>query len=159
MPSTPARPPLRVLWRESHATSAVLAALAASIPAAGVTAAFMALGDSLLGRPATTLLDVMGGPWALLAGSALFATLWAVLVAFTAHHLAPAAGALWGALYGVGVWLVLYFLILPWVNPELAAATPARVGVLVHAAWGAALGALFHPVRVTERRRHLRRRR
>lgn len=153
MTVTSTRPPLRVLWRESHATSAVLAALVASVPAALVAALVMAAGDLLAGRSATAILGELGFA-RLFLGSAAFAAIWGVLVAFTAHHLASAAGALWGSLYGVAVWIVAFLLFLPFIDPALTAATPARVGILFHIAWGATLGALFHAVRLRERERH-----
>lgn len=156
MSSVAQRPPFRALWRESHAKSAILAALAASVPAAVAAVATMILGDELLGRSPLTVLSAAGGPLRILVASAAFAAVWGILVAFTAHHLAPLAGALWGSLYGVAVWLVGFLLLSPWVAPQLSAVTPLRLGLLLHLAWGATLGALFHVVRVTERRRHLR---
>jgi hypothetical protein len=87
-----------------------------------------------------------------LAASAVAGAVFGLLVAFTAHHLAPAAGALWGAFYGVAVWLVGFVLVLPWLQHDLAVQT--RTGLLWHIAYGATLGFVFHFARVSERRRH-----
>jgi hypothetical protein len=156
------RPPLTALWRESHATSALLAGLAASVPAAIVSAALFFAADFLHRRPpGTTLLTVgavggattWGGALAVhLAVSALFGGIFGLLVAFTAHHIAPVAGAAWGAFYGLLVWLVWFVLILPWVERDLAVQT--RTGLLWHLVYGATLGFFFHYARVGERRRH-----
>lgn len=154
--------PLRVLWRESHASSALLAGILASIPASLVSAAFFFAADLLHGRPlGGTLLTVgaVGGArsWAAalgvhLAVSAFFGAIFGVLVAFTAHHIAPVAGAAWGAFYGLLVWLVWFIMILPWIERDLAIQT--RTGLLWHLAYGATLGLCFHHARVGERRRH-----
>jgi hypothetical protein len=153
---------MRALWRESHASSAIRAAFLASIPAALASAAVLALLDVVAGDPADASLREIGAalgrptwPTSLLvhfATSAFFALVWGILVAFTAHHLAPLAGAFWGALYGVLVWMVWFVLVLPWFQPALAART--RAGLLWHVAWGVTLGACFHLARRGERRRH-----
>ena len=55
-----------------------------------------------------------------LMASAIAGVVFGLLVAFTAHHLAPVAGALWGAFYGVTIWLVRFVLFLPWLSRERA---------------------------------------
>ena len=157
------------MWRESHASSAVLAGLLASIPAALVSALLLTLFDVAAGvRPGSTLLRIgllvageesTGTLWLSaiglhLAVSAVLGLVWGGLVAFTAHHLNPAGGAIWGGFFGLVVWLVLFVLVLPWLHPTLAAATSARTGMAWHVAWGMTLGAAFHFMRAGERRRH-----
>ncbi len=156
------RPSIRTLWRESHASSALFAGIIASIPAALVSAALFFAADLLHTRPlGSTLLRVgavaHAGTWATaltvhVAVSALFGAVFGLLVAFTAHHIAPLAGAAWGAFYGLLVWLVCFVLILPWVESDLAVQT--RTGLLWHLVYGATLGFCFHYARAGERRRH-----
>ncbi len=126
-------PPVRVLWRESHATSALLAALAAAVPAWLAALAVIAATERAPDWPYALRL---------LAGSLVASAIWGVLVAFTAHHLAPFAGAIWGALYAILVWLVARLV------PHAPAFFPCVV-------WGAVLGPWFHLARLRERARHL----
>ncbi|MBI4512292.1 MAG: hypothetical protein HY698_21850 [Deltaproteobacteria bacterium] len=130
----------------------------------------MAATDHVLGRPPTTTLLRIGDlvplgdttreglvAVALLIHATVgigWGATWGILVAFTAHHLAPAAGAFWGAIYGLAAWFVSFFLVLPWIHGELVTHTPARVSILWHATYGAVLGALFHFARIRERERH-----
>lgn len=156
------RPSLLRLWRDSHASSALVAGVAASIPAALVSAALFFAADVLHRRPLGQTLLAVGaiagaGSWAQAIAlhavlSALFGAIFGVLVAFTAHHIAPVAGAAWGAFYGLLVWLFWFVLILPWVDHDLAMQT--RTGLLWHLAYGATLGFCFHYARIGERRRH-----
>jgi hypothetical protein len=141
--------PLRVLWRESHATSALVAGLLAAIPASLFAAIVIYLRDRLVsGPPAVELVP----PGAYLAWCVGIGGLFGVTVAFTAHHVAPPAGAFWGVLYGVLVWLVGFVLVMPWIRPELAVHT--RLGLLWHIAYGASVGAFFPLCRFGERKRH-----
>jgi hypothetical protein len=141
------RPPLRVLWREAHATGALAAGLVSSLPASAAAALVFAVHDAIY--HSTTLRYLGAGELAL---GAIWGAIFGVLVAFTAHHLPPLAGTFWGALYGLTVWLVWFVLILPLMQPELAGHT--RLGLAAHLAFGAVLGATFHVVRVSERRKH-----
>jgi hypothetical protein len=154
------RPPLHVLWRESHASSAVLASLAASVPAAIVSGLLLLLLDGpVFLRIGSIVVDPAPGRDAWLAAvvthlalSALFSVVFGILVAFTAHHLTPVAGAAWGAFFGLVVWLVWFVLLLPSIHRELSDAT--RLGLLYHVVFGATMGALFHFARIHEKERH-----
>jgi len=156
------RPSIRTLWRESHASSALVAGIVASIPAAIVSAALFFAADLLHHRPIGTTLLAVGAvanarTWVAAIGvhvfaSALFGATFGLLVAFTAHHIAPLAGAAWGAFYGLLVWLVWFVMILPWIEQDLA--TQMRTGLVWHLVYGAVLGFCFHYARAGERRRH-----
>lgn len=164
------RPSLIVLWRASHAGTAVIAGVLAAIPGAALSGLAIGLADWLYGRSAmftwrqiaTLALPAGGSAGEVMVvalgmhmvASVFLGVLWGILVAFTAHHLSPLAGSLWGALYGVVIWFLAFFLILPWWLPDLVLETPARIAIAWHVVYGATLGGLFHYLRPRERARH-----
>jgi hypothetical protein len=144
----PLRPSWRVLWHQSHATSALWAGLVAAVPAGVHAAVVLVLADLVVGRPpATTLLAL--GPLAHALLCLFWGAVWGLVVAFTAHHLSAGAGALWGGVYGLGIWLVQDRLVFTWLGPP--------EGLLAHLVYGVTLGSLFHYARArSEHRRHRR---
>ena len=164
------RPSLRILWRESHASSAASAGALAGLPASLVAAVALVLLDLAAGRAPAQSLAAIGAVWpgaplagprlvllalALhLAAGACLGVVFGVLVAVTAHHLPPLTGAAWGSLLGLAAWFVGFHVILPWVAPTIVAEVPAREAILWHVAYGAATGWLFHFMRPRERERH-----
>lgn len=159
---------MRILWRESHASSAASAGALAGLPASLVAALVLVLTDGATGKAPTATLAAIGATWPGGSGAGpvlvalalhvaigvLVGAAFGILVAFTAHHIPPLTGLAWGSLFGLAVWFVGFHVALPWAVPAVVTEVPARVAILWHVVYGATLGGTFHFMRPRERERH-----